>query len=54
MLSLKLSRVYPNMYINTVDPGWVATKMANYNAPDNLKLQDELINKLEQIQKEYL
>jgi NAD(P)-dependent dehydrogenase (short-subunit alcohol dehydrogenase family) len=37
MLSLALARLCPKIYTNTVDPGWVKTKMANYNAPDSLE-----------------
>lgn len=36
MLSLSMARKYKDVYVNTVDPGWVKTKMANYNAPDSL------------------
>jgi NAD(P)-dependent dehydrogenase (short-subunit alcohol dehydrogenase family) len=37
MLSLYVSRKWNDVYVNTVDPGWVKTKMANYNAPDSLE-----------------
>lgn len=37
MLSLAFSRKYKDVYINTVDPGWVPTKMADYQAPDSLE-----------------
>lgn len=37
MLSLALSRYWKDVNSNTVDPGWVKTKMANYNAPDSLE-----------------
>jgi short-subunit dehydrogenase len=36
MFSLALARKYKDVLISTVDPGWVKTKMANYNAPDSL------------------
>lgn len=36
MLSLAMARRYKDVYVNAVDPGWVKTKMANYNAPDSL------------------
>jgi NAD(P)-dependent dehydrogenase (short-subunit alcohol dehydrogenase family) len=37
MLCLALARRWKDTCINTVDPGWVPTKMANYNAPDSLE-----------------
>lgn len=37
MLSFTISRLWSDVYVNTVDPGWVKTKMANYNAPDSLE-----------------
>ncbi len=37
MMSLAISRYWKDVYVNTVDPGWVKTKMANYNAPDSLE-----------------
>jgi len=37
MLSLSLARHWSAVCSVTVDPGWVKTKMANYNAPDTLK-----------------
>lgn len=37
MLSLSLARYWNDVCSVTVDPGWVKTKMANYNAPDSLK-----------------
>ncbi|TLP39393.1 SDR family NAD(P)-dependent oxidoreductase [Arcobacter arenosus] len=37
MLGLAASRVLKDTRFNIVDPGWVKTKMANYNAPDSLE-----------------
>lgn len=37
MMSLAVARYWKDVCVNTVDPGWVKTKMANYNAPDSLK-----------------
>lgn len=37
MISLAVARYWNDVCSNTVDPGWVKTKMANYNAPDSLK-----------------
>ncbi|PUE64840.1 SDR family NAD(P)-dependent oxidoreductase [Arcobacter lacus] len=37
MLSFSISKLWSDVYVNTVDPGWVKTKMANYNAPDSLE-----------------
>lgn len=37
MLSLALARRYKDVFVNTVDPGWVRTKMANYNAPVSIE-----------------
>lgn len=37
IFSLALSKKWKEVLVNTVDPGWVKTKMANYNAPDSLK-----------------
>jgi len=37
MMSLAISRYSKDVCVNTVDPGWVKTKMANYNAPDSLE-----------------
>jgi len=36
MLSFALARRWRDCLVNTVDPGWVRTKMANYNAPDSI------------------
>ena len=37
MLSNAVARKWPNVYANTVDPGWVPTKMGGSSAPDNLQ-----------------
>ncbi|QOP41386.1 SDR family NAD(P)-dependent oxidoreductase [Sulfurimonas marina] len=37
MLALAIGRRVPELYLNSVDPGWVPTKMANYSAPDSLE-----------------
>lgn len=37
MMGLAVSRYYKDVCVNVVDPGWVKTKMANYNAPDSLE-----------------
>lgn len=37
MMSLAIARRFNDVYVNTVDPGWVKTKMANYSAPDSLE-----------------
>lgn len=37
MLSLAAARRWPGTYVNTVNPGWVATKMGGAGAPDNLQ-----------------
>lgn len=37
IFSLALSKKWKNVLVNTVDPGWVKTKMANYEAPDSLE-----------------
>lgn len=37
MMSLAVARYWKDVCVNTVDPGWVKTKMANYNAPDSLE-----------------
>jgi short-subunit dehydrogenase len=37
MMSLAISRYWKDVCVNTIDPGWVKTKMANYNAPDSLE-----------------
>jgi len=37
ILSMAVARKYPDMYSNSVDPGWVPTKMGGANAPDDLE-----------------
>jgi len=37
MLSIAVSRKWPAVYSNAVDPGWVPTKMGGRGAPDNLQ-----------------
>jgi NAD(P)-dependent dehydrogenase (short-subunit alcohol dehydrogenase family) len=37
MLALAAARLWPDVYSNAVDPGWVPTKMGGKNAPDDLK-----------------
>ena len=37
MMSLAIARYWTDVSSITVDPGWVKTKMANYNAPDSLE-----------------
>lgn len=37
MLCLAVARKWPNVYSNTVNPGWVPTKMGGHGAPDDLK-----------------
>lgn len=37
MFSLYLNSIWKDTKVYTVDPGWVKTKMANYNAPDTLE-----------------
>lgn len=37
MLGLFISRQWKDVDTFIVDPGWVKTKMANYNAPDNIE-----------------
>jgi len=37
MLALAVVRKWPDVYVNTVDPGWVPTKMGGKGAPDNLQ-----------------
>lgn len=36
MLAFAVARKYPEIYSNSVDPGWVPTKMGGSNAPDDL------------------
>ncbi|HEY0692245.1 MAG TPA: SDR family NAD(P)-dependent oxidoreductase [Kribbella sp.] len=33
-----VARLWPDVITNTMEPGWVPTKMANYDAPDDLAL----------------
>lgn len=37
MLALAAARLWPDVYSNAVDPGWVPTKMGGTNAPDDLQ-----------------
>lgn len=37
MLSMAAARKWPNVYSNTVNPGWVPTKMGGCGAPDDLQ-----------------
>lgn len=37
MLSMAVARKWPGVYSNTVDPGWVPTKMGGRGAPDDLQ-----------------
>lgn len=37
MLSMAVARKWPTVYSNTIDPGWVPTKMGGRGAPDDLK-----------------
>ncbi len=37
MLSMAVARLWPDVYSNTVDPGWVPTKMGGAGAPDDLQ-----------------
>jgi NAD(P)-dependent dehydrogenase (short-subunit alcohol dehydrogenase family) len=37
MLALAVSRKWPAIFSNAVDPGWVPTKMGGRSAPDDLK-----------------
>lgn len=36
MLTMAVARLWPNVLVNAVDPGWVPTKMGGRNAPDDL------------------
>ena len=36
-LAMAVARKWPDVYSNSVDPGWVATKMGGRGAPDNLE-----------------
>ena len=35
ILAMAIARRWPNVLVNAVDPGWVATKMGGPNAPDD-------------------
>ncbi|MPR34795.1 SDR family NAD(P)-dependent oxidoreductase [Salmonirosea aquatica] len=37
MLSQAVARLWPNVYANAVNPGWVPTKMGGVGAPDSLE-----------------
>lgn len=37
MLAFAMARLWPDVFSNAVDPGWVATKMGGPNATDNLE-----------------
>ena len=37
-LSAAVARIWPDVLSNSVDPGWVPTKMGGANAPDDLRL----------------
>lgn len=37
MLAKAIARLCPGVYANSVDPGWVPTKMGGKNAPDDLQ-----------------
>jgi NAD(P)-dependent dehydrogenase (short-subunit alcohol dehydrogenase family) len=37
MLCMAVARKWPDVYANTVDPGWVPTKMGGRGAPDDLR-----------------
>jgi NAD(P)-dependent dehydrogenase (short-subunit alcohol dehydrogenase family) len=37
MLCKAIAQVWPDVYSNAVDPGWVPTKMGGQGAPDNLQ-----------------
>jgi NAD(P)-dependent dehydrogenase (short-subunit alcohol dehydrogenase family) len=37
-LAVAVARIWPDMYSNAVDPGWVPTKMGGPGAPDDLRL----------------
>jgi NAD(P)-dependent dehydrogenase (short-subunit alcohol dehydrogenase family) len=36
LLAFAVARIWPEVYSNAIDPGWVATKMGGKNAPDDL------------------
>jgi NAD(P)-dependent dehydrogenase (short-subunit alcohol dehydrogenase family) len=37
-LAIAVARVWPDLFSNAVDPGWVPTKMGGPGAPDDLRL----------------
>ena len=37
-LAVAAARIWPDVYSNAVDPGWVPTKMGGLGAPDDLRL----------------
>ena len=37
-LAVAVARIWPDVYSNAVDPGWVPTKMGGRGAPDDLRL----------------
>lgn len=37
LLSMAAARKWPDVYVNTVNPGWVPTRMGGPNAPDDLQ-----------------
>lgn len=37
-LTMAVARLWPEVWVNAVDPGWVPTKMGGENAPDDLRL----------------
>jgi NAD(P)-dependent dehydrogenase (short-subunit alcohol dehydrogenase family) len=38
VLAFAIARLWPNVYSNALEPGWVATKMGGAGAPDDLSL----------------
>jgi NAD(P)-dependent dehydrogenase (short-subunit alcohol dehydrogenase family) len=37
-LAAAVARLWPDVFVNAVDPGWVPTRMGGANAPDDLRL----------------
>src|SRR4051812_13275209 len=37
-LAMAVARLWPDVFTNAVDPGWVPTKMGGPGAPDDLRL----------------
>ena len=37
-LAVAIARIWPDVYSNAVDPGWVPTRMGGPGAPDDLRL----------------